>query len=165
MKRLLAACCLGLVCIATADDAADAKKTIQAQMDAFCSAAKQKNGTKMERAMRAAFAENATITPYKGKPIKLDGWILNQKSQLSMLDRIDSISLKITTLKVNGNRGTLKSSFKLLGVVQGPKGSPPMKMQSSGVSEDTIAKLNGVWKITSSKGISASLLINGKSVK
>ena len=165
MKRLLSVWALGLVAIACADEAATAKKTIQTQMDAFCAAAKVKDGTKMERAVRSAFTENATITPYKGKPIRLDGWILSQKSQLTMLDKIDTISLKITSLKVSGNKGTLKSSFKLTGIVQGPKGTPPMKLQSTGVSEDSIAKVNGTWKITSSKGISSSTLVNGKILK
>lgn len=165
MKRALSAFALGLVTVVQADETADAKKAIQAQMDAFCNAAKLRDGTKMERALRTAFAENATVTPYKSKPIKLDGWILNQKSQLAMLDKIDSISLKITSLKINGARGTLRSSFKMVGYLQPASGTARVKLESSGVSEDSIAKVKGAWKITSSKAMTGSVLLNGKPAK
>jgi hypothetical protein len=148
-----------------ADNAA-LQKRINAEMAKYAAAFKAKDSKTCEAILRANFAKDYKTTDMQGKVTGLDHMIQQEKQHLGMIKSVNSMHLKVTDIKIKGDKATGKGSFHLEATVVGDdKNSNKFhKLHVASSWDANFIRKSGKWWVSSDKTTSEKVLIDGKPI-
>lgn len=151
---------------AIADEAADLTKSMQAGMNAYVACVMKKDWAGAEKIIKTYFSPKCTMKTTTGQTMTRDQWITTMMAQTKMLKSISKMSMKVVSIKVNGNKATGSETFEMVATIpnmQDPKKTS--KLEVKGSSESTYEKVGGKWMVISSVDKSQSVMVDGKKVQ
>lgn len=153
-----------LASFASADEAANLTKAMQTVMDQYCKAIVKKDFKTADKIILANFAPDCKFTS-QGKTIDLKTWMKMNNQQIQSMKNITKLSMKLTGVKIKGNKATGLEHFALVASV--PTGNANKKFSVVDVTASnttTMEKRGGKWLCTQVVSKPGRILIDGKPV-
>lgn len=166
MKTKFALVGLALFALApAAQDVNAVKATIQKEMAGYVNAMKKRDGKLVEKFILANFTQDFKDTDMRGQSRNRNQTIEAVHANISMLKSVKSMSLTITSIKVNGNRATTTEQMVLDATISGIADrtkTSTLKVDSTWTG--TYVKTGSKWLCNSSKTVKEKVVIDGKPI-
>ena len=163
--RILALSTLGVCLVGFRGDQAssDLQRRVNAEMAKYVAALKKKDAKTCEAILRANFAPDYKATDLKGKVTGLDDMISQEKMHMAMIKNVQSATLKVSNVKINGDRATSKGHFVMNATVGDQKNAGAThKLHVSSSWDANFRKKSGKWWVQSDKTTSEKVTMDGK---
>jgi hypothetical protein len=160
-KRLVL---FGALIVVAGSAMADLKSDTQKQFDKYCAAVKKMDGKGIEKVLRDICAPDFKFIPNKGKNVSLSEWIGDEKMQISMTQKVKSVSLHVDSMKMGNGTATMKITLSYEGMTKIDRKGKAGLLKYVATSDETLVRKNGKWWITEMKEDGSKTLFNGKPV-
>jgi hypothetical protein len=157
-SRLLVLPVLAVAVVALADDQSEIKSI----HDRFTKAALANKVPLMLKVADAVTTSDFVVIE-KGKKITKEQWLETIKGQMGQV-KITKWVFTLKNLKVKGNSASVVTTLAVSGQISDPNTGKSVSLDSVSVSNETLAKVNGRWKMRKLDSISDKTLIGGKPV-
>lgn len=155
----------GLAVLAMAFDEVSAFKSfMQEQMGLYTKAIKEKDLGRIEKVIMANFTPGFKDTDLKGAVRDRAKVIEGMQRNVSSLQSLDFISLKIEDVKITGNKAVTVEHMVMKGWLQSANPAKPDKLFVDSTWTGQYVKQNGRWMCTATKTTKEKVLVNGKAV-
>ena len=142
---------------------ADLQRRVNAEMTKYVAALKKKDAKTCEAILRANFAPDYKATDLKGKVTGLEDMISQEKMHIAMIKNVQSATLKVSNVKINGDRATAKGHFVMNATVGDQKTPSAIhKLHVSSSWDANFRKKSGKWWVQSDKTTSEKVTMDGK---
>lgn len=144
-------------------DANAVKAAIQKEMVGYVNAMKKRDAKLVEKFILANFSQDFKDTDMRGQTRTRNQTIEAVHANIAMLKSVKSMTLKITAIKVNGNKATTTENMILDATIAGiadPKKTSTLKVDSTWTG--SYVKTGAKWLCTSSKTVKEKVMIDGK---
>lgn len=127
---------------------ADAKTDLQKKLDAYCAAVKKKDVKAVERILRDTLSPQFVYVSGAGRPFMFSDWIGLQKQQVTLMDKVTSMSIHIDSLKIVNGTAAMTTTSHFVGTIKDGPNMKPEARAFEGRSEQTLVKQRGKWLVT-----------------
>ena len=156
--------CIGLFvssAFATADEAANLTRSMQASMDKYCAAVVKRDFKAADKIILANFASDCKFVS-AGKVMDLKTWMTLNNQQLVAMSSITKLSMKLSKVKVTGSRASSVENFLMVANVKDNKKISVLRVTASNVT--AMQKRNGKWLCTMVTSTPGKMMIDGKPI-